>query len=249
MKSNYVVKSSISIRWILIITSVLWMSSMLVACGSDKKNSENAAPAAAPAPTVSTQNLPRQNMIVRVNQTGQAEYAAVDFNPKANRRQLSSLAQNPRLQWAPVNSQAVINQQQGYPQAQDNNFYFVQEPNNFQGQNIQDSSEEQTMETNNIRVDLGNGYYPNTAYQTAYYDGAYNYGYHRYPYYNGAYYYGQYRYQHYYPRNPYAYYNSYNNFNYQPVYYSNYSYNYYVPCYYYNAPRYGYSYYYYSYWW
>jgi len=267
MKTQCATKSNTSIHWILIIASLLWIGALLTGCGSKKEDSGQ-APA---QPTVQTQQLPRQNMIVRVNQqTKQAEYMQADFDPSGDRRAMQTQAQDPRAQWAPVNQEAMINQQRGYPQAQDQNFYFIQDPQNFQGQQqnrrgqnpnpnqnrqpgtlVDDgpASQDLAPDNSNIRVDLGDDYYPATAYQAAYYDGGYQYGYHNYPYYDGSYYYGQQRYSHYYASNPYSYYANYQNFYYQPTYYSNYRYSYYTPCYYYQAPQTQFSYYYYSYWW
>lgn len=242
-------KSRYSIGWILVAASLLWMGSMLAGCGRSN-NSESGNPASMPmAP--SSQTLPRQNMIVRVHQnSGRAEYAAANFDPNGNRQQLPGIAQDQKLQWTPVNEQSVINQQRGYPQATDNQFYFVQNPRDFraaqqppangsvsgQGQSQTGNQTLPTFIDNSNRLVVQN-FYGN------------NFGYFNYPYYDGSFYYGNQRFLHNYPVNPYAFYNNYAYFNYQPVFYYNYGYNYFTPCYYYSAPNYGYSYYYYSYWW
>jgi hypothetical protein len=238
MKTVFENRSMLSFRWILVAASLFWMGALLSGCGRTK----NESGAAAPAPTVNpaaSQNLPRQNMIVRVHQnSGRAEYAAANFDPNGNRQNLDGVSQDQNLKWTAVNPQSVINQQNGYPKATDNQFYFVQNPRDFRAA-AQTPGSSQQLPT----------FVDDSAHLMAQNHLGYNFGYYNYPYYDGSFYYGNQRFLHNYPVNPFAFYNNYNFFNYQPVFYNNFGYNYFMPAYYYSLPAYGFNYYYYSYWW
>src|SRR4026209_1377400 len=88
---------------------------LVVACGDGKKDS---SPVHAQPNSAGPQ---KQSYIVRMNkQTGQAEYAPANFpsgnNP--NRRQMM-LAASQVQGWQPVDQNQTINQQSGFPQAND----------------------------------------------------------------------------------------------------------------------------------
>ncbi len=122
--------------------------------------------------------------------------------------------------WKDLDNSKVISEDQGYPQANNQGWYFVQQPKDFVAP--------QSSGSNLTSAWIGT--YSNCGYYT-------------YPNYAG---YGNYSYYHYYPS--YAY-NNYYNYNYQPTYYYNYSYWYYQPYAYYPAYYNNYNYYVYTVWW
>ncbi len=160
---------------------------------------------------------PQQSFIVRTNAQGQAEYAIANFNESTSQQDLAQIAARPQ-QWQPVGQTQVINQNVGYPNAQDGNFYFVQDPQNFNGQNA-------PSDTNNARG-RGRNWISFSA--------SIDYGYYSYPNYAGS----NYGYRHWYPSV-----GNYAGYFYQPTYYYQNNWQYWNPCFQWGYSGYNYSFY------
>ena len=186
----------------------------LVACRENNNN--NQAPAANPTAVQAPQQVPK-NILVRMN--GQnAEMAIVDSEIKTQ-ADFETLVNSNTLQFAPISNENVVTKNQGFPKANGNNWYFVQEPKNFVT-----PTAEKTNLTNSL-------YYPGYGYGYGYAEGygygyGYGFGYNQYPYYYG--YTGYAQYQHFYPSYNGSYYsNYYSNYYYQPSLYYGQNYWYY----------------------
>jgi len=101
--------------------SLLIFSLLAMSCGPKNNQPEGFS--------FSNRNLnevPRQSFIVRTNnQNHQVEYATADFSPTTSPQELQQVPAQIQ-QWQPVQQNQMINQLNGFPQAQDRSMYFMQ---------------------------------------------------------------------------------------------------------------------------